>query len=311
MAIIRRTYDTSSNLDLFKVGTLRKIFDNTVREAKVLYKNLYNDETTDLWQIKDTRMAGFDQAQEIAEGQNIPIQTPQRGGDKTYTQRIFGTGFRMTFVADFFNQYNLWKRWSKDLGKVMTESKDVEAHVLWNSPTSTTLTCGVGFDSKALADTTHTGLKPGSTADNYNNYGNAALSYTALQTMRYYFKTLKDDMGMWMGAQPDTLYFEPTLWPTISEFFGASGKPGEISNDVNIVPKMGLTPFEDARLTSTTAWGVLAKKDSNYDVNLFTSMAPRFFTKDAPDNTQDRIIVAMQMFGYGYGDPRLVFVGKT
>jgi len=311
MAIIRTTWESNSNKDLLKIGTLRKIFDNTVREAKVLYKGMYNDLTTNLYEFKDTRMAGFDQAQEIAEGQNIPIQTPQRGLDKTYTQRFFGTGFRMTFAMDFFNQYNLWKRWAKDLGKVMAESKDVEAFVLYNNPTSTTLTCGVGFDTYALAYATHTGLKPGSTADNYNNYGNAALSYTALQTMRYYFKTLLDDMGMWMGAQPDTLYFEPTLWPTISEFFGATGKPGTFSNDPNIVPKMGLTPYECPRLTSTTAWGVLAKKDSRFDVNMFTSMKPRFFTKDAPDNTQDRIIVAMQMFGYGFGDARTVWVGKT
>jgi hypothetical protein len=311
MAIIKIPWETATNKDLLKVGTLRKIFDTTVRAAKTVSDRLFRMETTDQWEEVETRMAGLDQAQEIVEGQNIPIQTPQRGTDKTYTQRIFGTGFRMTYAMDWANKYSLFRRWAKDLGKVMTESKDVELAVLWNNTTSTTLTCGVGFDTLALANAAHTGLLPGSTADNYNNYGNVGLSYTALKTMRYYFKTLTDDMGMWMGLQPDTLYYEPTLWPTVTEFFGATGQPGTFSNDINLVPKMGITPYEYPRLSSTTAWGVCATKDDLYDVKCRTGLAPKFFTKDAPDSTQDKLIVAMQFFTYGWGDPRAVWVGKT
>lgn len=311
MATIRTTFDDSTNKDLLKVGTLRKIFDSTVRKAVEEYKNMYKTDTTDLYEERETELAGLDWASEFAEGQNIGIQAPQRGETKEYTQRFFGTGFRMTFAMDHFNKYGLWKRWAKSLGKVMTESMDDELAVLWNNPTSTTLTCGTGYDGLALANAAHTGLKPNSTADNYNNYGNAALSHTAMLNARYYYSTLKDSMGHFMGAKADTLYFEATLWPTVSELLGSEGKPYEMSNTDNVIPRLGVKPFEYHRLSSTTAWGMLNKNDEDYDIKCLISLKTRMFTKDAPDNTQDRIITAMNFFTYGWGDARRVYVGKT
>ena len=311
MAIIRTTLDNTSNKDLLKTGGLRKIFDNTVREAQTYSDHCYNMLTTKDEYERDLQMAGLTTAPEIAEGQNIPIQTPVLGVTKTYTQRQWGTGFRMTFKMDFFNKYKLWARWAKDLGKVMKESKDIELAVPWISPTSTSLTCGTGFDSLAIGYTTHTGLNPDSTADNYNNYGNAALSFTALANARYYFKTLVDSLGMHMGASPKQLVIEPTLWVDANEILGSEGKPKEMSNTVNVIRKMGLEIFEYPRLASTTSWFLLAKGEDKYDFNVFTSMEPRFFTKDAPDSTLDKMVISLQMFTYGWGDPRLAYIGKT
>lgn len=309
--IIQTTFDTTANKDLLKRGSLWTIFDTTVRKAQTYSSGMYNMLTTKDEYERDQRMAGLDSAQELAEGQNIPVQTPVLGTSKTYTQRQFGTGFRMTFRMDFFNKYSLWSRWAKDLGKVMTEAKDIELNVLWNNPTSTTLTCGVGFDSLALASDSHTGLKPGTTDDNYDNYLNSGLSYTSLESARYYYKTLIDDMGQLMGAIPDTLYYEPTQHFTVIELLGSEGKPHEFSNTKSALGEMSIKPYENPRLTSTTAWGLLAKGDDNFDVNCFTAMEPRMFTKDAPDNTQDRICTALQMFTYGWGDSRCVYVGKA
>ena len=309
--IIQTTFDTTTNKDLLKRGSLRTIFDNTVRKANTRSAGMFNMISTKDEYERDQRMAGLDEAQEIGEGQNIPVQTPVLGGSKTYTQRQFGTGFRMTFRMDFFNQYSLWSRWAKDLAKVMTESKDVELAVLWNNPTSTSLTCGTGFDSLALANDAHTGLKPGTTDDNYDNYLNSGLAYSSLESARYYFETLIDDMGMWMGAVPDTLYYQPTLHFTVRELLGSEGKPHEFSNTKSALDSMSIKGYEYHRLTSTTAWGLLAKGDENFDVNCFTAMEPRMFTKDAPDNTQDRICTSLQFFTYGWGDPRCVYVGKA
>lgn len=311
MATIRTTFDTTSNKDLLKLGSLRQIFDTTVREANVFYKPLVNDLTTEDEYERDLRMAGLESASEIAEGQNIPIQSPVLGSTKTYTQRQWGTGFRMTFKMDYFNKYKLWARWAKDLGKVMAESKDIEIHTLFNNPTSTTLTAGVGFDSLALANDAHTGLLAGSTADNYDNYGNAALSFTALQDARYYFKTLIDDLGLFMGASGKVLCYEPTLHFTACELLGSEGKPHEFSNTLNALREMGLSKYENPRLTSTTAWFIVDPSNDKYDINVFTAMQPRMFDKDAPDNTQDKIITSLQFFTYGWGDPRLYYCGNT
>jgi len=65
------------------------------------------------------------------------------------------------------------------------------------------------------------------------------------------------------------------------------------------------------RLTSTTAWGVLAKNDENFDVNVWTAMEPDLKVKDSPDQTRDTIVDSLQYFTYGCGDPRCVYVGNV
>lgn len=309
MGVIRTSLDVTSNKDLFKTGGLRKIFDNTVREAKVEYPILVNDLTSKDEYERDLRMAGLTDVIELAEGQAIPYNTPTEGTTKTYTQRQFGGGFRMTFRMDYFNKYNLWARWSKDLGKKMKEAKDVEIATMFKSPTSTTLTCGVGFDTYAMAYDTHTGLATG-TGDNYDNYLNAALSISSLESARYYFAKLVDDQGSYMGATPTLLVVEPTLYITAKEIIGSEKKSGEASNTINVLSELDLKIFEYHRLSSATMWFVLAKADPNYDINVFTALEPKFFEKDAPDTTQDKIISALQFFTYGFGDPRCYYLGK-
>ena len=309
MATIRIPFDTTSNKDLLKTGALRKIFDNTVREAKSEYSILTNDLKTSDEYVRDVRMAGLEEAVEISEGQNIPVQAPVLDETKEYTQRQFGAGFRMTFKMDYFNKYSLWKRWSKDLAKVQIESKDVEIATMFNSPTSAALTCGTGFDGLEIASSSHTTLDAAATG--YSNYLNAALSVSGVQSARYYFATLKDDMGKWMGAVPTVLYLEPTLFFLGKEILGRTNLPHEFTNTINVIPEMNLKLFEYHRLTGTAAWGMAAPQDSNYDFNVFTAMSPRFYEKSAPDNTLDKIIISLQFFSYGWGDSRLLYCGKT
>ena len=310
MAITGTRFVTSSNKDLLKKGTLRKLHDDTIRKYETEYTTMYNNHTTDLMIIRDEQMASFYRSQEIAEGQNIPIQSPVEGEQKEYNQRQFASGFRMTHKFKKFNQYGLWNRWSKAIGEIQVETKDVELAVPWNNPTSTTLTCGTGFDSLALASTAHLGMNPNITTDNFNNYLNTGLSFTGIQSARYYFSTAKDQMGNWMGLKADTLYFEPTLWWTANELVNSSRKPHEFSNTSNELPKMGFKLFEYHRLTSTDAWGMLDKSTDKYDMNCFTAMAPKLYFRQAPDNTLDELAISIQYFTYGWGNPKCVLVGK-
>lgn len=312
MATITTGFDTTDNLHLFKTGSLRKIFDNTRRKAKVFYKEIYNDLKTDQYEEVDLRMAGLEAAAEVAEGQNAPIFSPTLDVEKKYKQRRWAVGFRMTHMFDRYNKYNLWARWAADCAKLQTEAKDIEAHVPFNSPTSTTLTAGTGFDTLALASNTHTGLLSGSTADNYDNYLAAALSHSALRTARYYFATLKDDMGVYMGANPTHLVFQPTLYYTANEILLSTNKAIEMSNTKNVYPESfgGIKPYEDPRLTSTTMWFIIAKGD-NYDINMFTGMEPQMFVRDAPDRTLDRMAISVQDFTNGWGDARSFCLGNT
>ncbi len=305
MAIIRTSFDTTTNKDLLKEGGLRKLFDDTLGEAQVFYKEIVNDLTTKDLEERDQQIAGLTLPTTIVEGQNIPIQSPVLGNAKTYTQGQSATGFRMTWKMDYFNKYSLWKRWAKSLAKVMKEGKDIDIHLLFNTPLATY----TGFDGLHLAEAVHTGLLAGSTTDQFSNYLNAALSYSSLESARYYFKTMKDSLGCLMSANPTHLVFEPTLYTTVQELLKSDLKPFEDSNTINAFKGYGIKTYEDPRLTSTTMWFMIDKSDG-YDINVFTSKEPDLVTQDAPDTTRDRIATSMQMYAFGYGDSRRYYLGN-
>jgi len=313
MAIITTAIDATTNKDLFKKGSLREIFDSTIYEPQTFYKEIVNDKKTDLLTERDFHMAGLEAATEVVEGQNIPIFSPSTDVIKEYTQRGFGIGFRMTHKADYFNQYELWARWSASAARKQVEIKDKEVHVMFNGPTSTALTAGTGFDSLAMASNTHTGLLAGATSDNYDNNLGQALSYSALESARYYFATLKDSMGSFRGTEATHLVFEPTLYFTANELMGSSMKAREMSNTKNVYPESfgGLKLYEDPRLTSTTMWFLIAKKDGLYDFNVFTAMEPDLVVEKAPDRTRDKMALSLQYFTYGWGWPGAYYLGKA
>ena len=301
--------DTSTNKDLYKVGSLRNLFDDTMKTVPQYYKELVNEKTTKLLTVRDMQDGGFEPATETVEGQNIPLQSAPHGNQKEYTQRFFSTGFRMTFVADRYNQYGLWAKYTKKIARAQRIAKDVEIHVPFNSPTSTSLTCGTGFDSLALASNTHTGLDSSGTDDNFDNYLNSTPSYASLASLRYYFKTKGDIMGQLAGGKATHIVFEPTLFPTFRELFGSSGKAWEMSNTTNWLSELGVKLIEDPRLTATTRWFAL-EKGEGYDFNVFTGMNPIFQTKDAPDRTLDKVILSQQHFTYGWGSASNFYLGQ-
>jgi len=303
-------WDSSTKNDIFKPG-LRKLFDTTHRDELVFYKPMVNDLRTKQYIEDDRQIASFELPGLIAEGENIPLQNPVFGASKTYTQQRMGTGFRVTHAMDYFNLFKLTKRWTQDLKRVQLEGKDVEIHRMFNAPAATTAICGAGYDTLDLAEAVHTGLASG-TADNYNNYPAAALTTAAVESMRYYFRTLKDDMGILMTARPDILFFEPTLFFKAKEIFKSDLKAHELSNTTNIIRSDmgGINLYENPRLTSTSMWGAMAKNDDNFDINVFTSMDPELYTKDAPDNTKDTVVASHQYFTYGFGSARLYYQGN-
>lgn len=299
---VRLPFDTTTNKDLLKTGSLRKTFDNTLSETKSEYSVLFNDQTTDQFQIRDLRKAGLEEAVKITESQNIPVSAPVLDTVKEYEQDEYGCGFRMSFKYDYFNKYSEWKRYVGDMARLQKYIKETTAAAHLIDPTA-----GTGFDTLCLGNAAHTLLDAAATE--YSNYATAAMSIAAIQSARYYFSTLKNDMGRWMGAVPTVLYFEPTLYFTANEIFKSDLLAHELSNTKNVLPNMKLRLFEYHYLTGTGDWGMAAPQDPNYDLNVITAMEPRIFIKDAPDNTQDKVCTSLQYFTTGWGDPRLIYIG--
>ena len=303
MAINRTNWDTSTNKDVFKT-LVRKWFDSTDRPPLVEWKSVAKAYTTNDDYERHGRFAGLDYPGEVVEGANIPIQGPKFDGVKDYVQVAFGTGFRITDRMKRFNKIGAMEKWTKSLGRMMREGKDVEVAKMFNNLTATTYASG--FDTLAAASNSHTILDGSSTV--YDNYLDAALSVTSLESAIQYFDYLYDDMGNIFTATPDTLVVNRTLRQDAQELLKSSGKPWEQSNTINAL-EGELTPFVYHRLTATTTWFVIAKNHEDYGFFVYTAMEPDNMVKDAPDNTRDTVVNSLQYFKYGFDDPRLLYLG--
>ena len=307
MGTLNTNFDTTTNKYIFIKG-LNKVWDSTARKALINWKDFFRAEDAgNRYIFDDLRYGGFSGMSQVVEGASIPVQDPNLGQTRRYTMKGFGTGFRITYFMKHFNKIELMQKNMASLRLAMDEGKDVEVAKIYNNATATTY--GAGFDTYQLAYASHPVLKSGGSA--YSNYPNAAMSLSALQDARYYFDTIVDDNGMIMGAQPDTIYYHPILATQVDELFKSDKRPWELSNTQNVLGKqIGWQPKPYYRLTSTTAWGVLAKDNDLFDVKVYTELEPATEVKDAPDTSKDTIVIAYQIFDYGFGDPRMVYVGK-
>jgi hypothetical protein len=302
MATLTTGTFTNSAKDVF-TNVVKDKFNNTAREAVLEAKSLYKMLDTNKLFERTAQWAGLPRGIEIAEGGEIPIYSPLMGNTKDYTVSTYGLGFRVSKLFKMTEQWGVVNDLTTNLKMNQLELKESELAKLWNSPTATYTGYG---GTLHLGEASQTCLD-GST---YDNLLSAALSITALESALYYFNKLKDDQGNTMFAKPDTLYFEPTLYPTVTEILKSDGKWDEMSNTTNIW-KGFATPFMYHYLTSTTAWGLVAKNHRNYDVRCYTLSEPDVVTQDSPDNARDSIVTSWQAFSWGFGHPGLVCVGNV
>lgn len=304
MATVRINDDITTNQDVMR-GGIRKVFDTTggaaLTESSVMYNMVSNNDYIN----RDFRMAQLDHGGKVPEGVQIPIQDPKFDVKLDYKQAKWGTGFRITMEMKKFNKIGEMERLTKSLKKVMLETKDVELAKLWNSTAGTY----TGYSGVVLGSASQLTLDDAATG--YDNLGSEALGTTALQNALYYFDTLVDDQGNSSPKRPDTLYYQPTLQWTANELMRSSDKPFEFSNTINTYKDWDLKLFNFHRITSVTGWGMLCKKDDEYDVNCFTSHEPDMVFEGPFDTTRDTLVTSAQMFQFGFGDPRCVYIGNT
>jgi hypothetical protein len=298
------TFDASTNKDLFKT-ILLDLFDNTTGKALVEWKSMFKEVKTKDDYERSMRIAGMEYPGALGEGEPISMMDPTYGGTKEWSVVAYGGGFRVSDRLRRFNKYNLYEKWSKNLAKNMDEVKDVTVANLWNSATATTYASG--YDSLALAHNTHTCLDAASTS--YDNYGAVALSHTALKSALQYFDYMYNDMGQIMVATPSQLNVNYALRFTANEILRSDKVAHQLDNTKNVLPDLKVNVYH--RYTSTTAWSLTANNNEDYDVKVFTAMSPDREVHDAFDDTRDVVMTSLQYFTYGFGDPRMVYIGNV
>lgn len=303
MSVLRTNWDNTDNKDVFKT-LVDQWFNSTDREPLSEWRTMFKDLKTKDEYERRGRWAGLDLPGAVAEGENIPIQTPKFGQVKDFTQASYGTGYRITDRMKKFEKIGLFEELTKNLAMNMEEGKDIEIAKLWNNLTNTTYN-PYSFDGFQIAYADHACLDDAETT--YSNYLDAALSTSSIESAFEYFDYMYDDQGNIFTVIPDTLYVNHKLRFTANEITRSDNKAHEFSNTKNVLPD--LATFVYHRITSETAWGMLARNHPKYGAFVYTSYAPDVLVERAPDTTRDTVVSSLEYFVPGIDDPRMIFVG--
>jgi hypothetical protein len=297
-------YDSTTNKDLFKT-LLGKIFNNSLHDALYESDMIFNARNVSDYYERDLRQASVVGMQEISDGQEIPLADPTIGTTKEWTQSRWGLGFRITAGMKKYNKWKVMEENTKSVAVNMKEAKDREIAKMYNNATNTTYASG--YDTLALASSSHTTLAGGYT---YDNYLDAGLSHAGLESALQYFDNLIDDNGWEIPAVPSKLVVCPEYRLEARELLESELKPYTGDNTKNIY-KGVLDWMVYHRANTTTSWSVIAKDNKDYDLHIFTSQEPKMTVKDAPDLTEDTVCICSQWFTYGFGDPRMFYLGDA
>ena len=298
--------DASTNKDLMKT-LIRKVWNSTDGKEFMEYKEVVKDRRDSDEFVRDYRVGGLGLASEIKDGENVILDSPKIGGIKETAMKSFASGFRVTDRFKRFEKWQLVPGWTKNLKKRMLETKDIEIARLFNSATATTY--ATGFDGFQLGYASHTCLDASATT--YDNLLSASLSHSAFESAMFYFDYLYDDNALIMYVPFDQLKLVVNyqLRNTAHEIFGSDKKAHEFSNTKNVLPDTPIFVYH--RLTSTTSWFVIAPKHKDYDLWASTAMEPDIKIYNELDTTRDMVVTSYQYFSYGFGDPRLAYIGNT
>lgn len=298
-------WDNTTNKDFFK-SLLWDVFDTTKRqamyEAETMVKHI---KTKDEYERR-AKISGLTGMEKLADGQAIPLAEMSTPLTKDYEQERYGLGFEITAGMKKFNKYNVMKDLTAKLSRHMREEKDIEIARIFNNATATTYY--TGFDSLALASNSHLCRDDGGTT--YDNYLDAALGVSSFESATVYFDTLVDDDGYAIVKTPTHLFVNPQLRWEAREILGSELKPYTGDNTTNVATEYDLKLFLYHRLTSSTAWGMIAK-DSDYDIFVFTTEEPDLKVQDAPNTSRNTIVTSHQWFKPGFGDPRAYYQGDA
>ena len=133
---------------------------------------------------------------------------------------------------------------------------------------------------------------------------------TSFESGQVYFRTMVSDEGLTFKAKADTLAVNPYYEREAQELIRSPLRFDTTDNAVNVYK--GVVDIKVfSRITAATWWCLLAKKNDLYDAKVYTSMEPNIIVKDAPDNSEDTVVLSHQKFAYGHGDARTIYCGDT
>jgi hypothetical protein len=286
---------------------LNAVFGLEYGEVDNEHAPLFATENSDRAFEEEVLFTGFGSAPVKGEGAAVTYDDAQESYTARYTHETVALGFAITEEAMEDNLYDTFaKLRAKALARAMANTKQVKAADVFNNGFSTSY---VGGDGAALFSASH----PTIGAGNQSNLLSAAdLSEASLETALISISKIKDDRGILVGAQAESLHIPSDLVFTADQILNSTLSTTIVNNatnvnDINSIRNQGLLPkgyFVNRRFTDTNAFFI--KTNVPNGTKMFVRSPLQ--TKMEPDfDTGNLRFKARERYAFGWSDWRGFF----
>ncbi len=287
---------------------LNAVFGIEYTDVDNEHASLFDVENSDRAFEEEVLFTGFGSAPVKSEGASVQYDDAQEGYTARYTHETISLAFAVTEEAMEDNLYDTFaKLRARGLARAMANTKQVKAADVFNNGFSSSY---LGGDGVALLSASHPTVGSGSQS---NTLGATDLSEASLETALITIAKAKDDRGILIGLQAESLHLPPDLAFTADQILNSTLSTTTVTNsttgvtntnDVNSIRNQGLVPggfFVNRRFTDTNAWFI--KTDCPNGTKMFVR-AP-LQTKMEPDfDTGNLRYKARERYSFGWSDWR-------
>ena len=287
---------------------LNAVFGMEYTDVDNEHASLFDVENSDRAFEEEVLFTGFGSAPVKSEGASVQYDDAQEGYTARYTHETISLAFAVTEEAMEDNLYDTFaKLRARGLARAMANTKQVKASDVFNNGFSSSY---LGGDGVALFSASHPTVGNGNQS---NTLGATDLSEASLETALITIAKAKDDRGILIGLQAESLHIPPDLAFTADQILNSTLSTTTVTNsttgvtntnDVNSIRNQGLVPggfFVNRRFTDTNAWFI--KTDCPNGTKMFVR-AP-LQTKMEPDfDTGNLRYKARERYSFGWSDWR-------
>ena len=286
---------------------LNAVFGLEYGEVSDEHAPLYEVENSDRAFEEEVLFTGFGTAPVKGEGAAVSYDDAQESFTSRYTHETIDLGFAVTEEAMEDNLYDTFaKLRAKGLARAMANTKQVKAADVFNNGFNSSF---AGGDGQAFFSSAHPTIGDGTQS---NLLAASDLSEAALETALISVSKTKDDRGILIGAQAESLHIPSDLAFTADQILNSPlsttiANSATNVNDINSIRNQGLVPngfFVNRRFTDTN--GYFIKTDVPNGAKMFVRSPLQ--TKMEPDfDTGNLRFKARERYAFGFSDWRGFF----
>ena len=290
---------------------LNAVFGMEYGEVADEHKPLFETENSDRAFEEEVLFTGFGTAPTKAEGAAVSFDDAQESFTSRYTHETVALAFAITEEAMEDNLYDTFaKLRAKGLARAMANTKQVKAVDVFNNGFNSAF---AGGDGQQLFSASHPTIGDGNQS---NTLGATDLSEASLESALITISKAKDDRGILIGLQTQSLHIpsdlaftaDQILNSTMSTTIGVNPTTAANGatnvNDINSIRNQGMVPggfFVNRRFTDTNAW--FLKTDCPNGAKMFVRSPLQ--TKMEPDfDTGNVRFKARERYSFGFSDWR-------